>query len=123
MAEVMRRFGWLVFVAACHNSAATVDACHHDCCGPALIVSNWTEAKARGCKDGYQGYACKDGTGWAMYAFGTGNVWEFFDGKGVLVGENFETDVSPSQCPTEYWGTQLACDMTPIDLACQNTPP
>jgi hypothetical protein len=72
-------------------------------------------------EDGYQAYACKDGSGTAIFAFGTGNVWEYFNAKGALIGSNHETDVVPDDCPIEYWGIQLACDMTPVDLACPVT--
>ncbi len=128
MADVMRRFGWLVFVVACQSAAptTTADSCHHDsgivCFG---LDCAWDSMVKVGCKGSpveVHAFACKDGSGRAIQGMSYGPFGFWYDGKGKLIGSWVVSDDGGSKCQTEYWGTQLACDLTPIDLPCATTP-
>ena len=123
----MRRFGWLVCVAACHSAAPAVDPCHHaSCCGGPILQSSWDATQTFVC--GLKAVsptasACKDGSGHALLIESdVGPVWGFFGADGRLIGSRYETDDQlHATCSTETWGVGLSCDLTPIDLPCAVT--
>ena len=122
MAEVARRFGWLVLATACYSAAApAVDVCHHNDAQD-IIGANWQDAVARACKyfHGMTAFACRDGKGHVMDYRGEGWITQWFDADGKLVGSREYSD-GGTTCMPEMWGVVLACDTTPIDLACPVT--
>ena len=124
MAEVMRRFGWLVVVAACHGAAD----CHSSDLAYAANVlgATWKDAMHKRCEAFPYAdvYACKDGSGGhKIFVYGTSLFTGYYGGDGKLIGSELVGDTDSTECPTQYSGVGLSCDLTPIDLACQNTPP
>ena len=128
MAEAMRRFGWLIVATACEVHPPD---CHTADGQAPLVDYTWQTTVKSVCADNQFSisrpdvYACKDGSGREIHlrGLGVGEVWGWFSANGQLIGSKFNGggDGDGTGCVEHTYGTQLACDLTPIDLACPVT--